>query len=130
MVCRSPLQFLHSSFPWYEAEVVGHLCLKQDENCLKYANCEAPKREVACITNPGWISKSISSSSISSHLCTSSTSHGSMSESSRSLCSYCSSSPSGIRSSAKSSTPISCRSLSILLKSGSNSAFLISCKTL
>ena len=45
MFCRSPLQFLHSSFPWYEAEVVGHLCLKQDENYLKHANCEAPKRE-------------------------------------------------------------------------------------
>ena len=22
-----------------------HLCLKQDESCLKHANCEAPKRE-------------------------------------------------------------------------------------
>ena len=86
--------------------------------------------EDACITNPGWISKSKSSASISSHLCTSSTSDSLISDSPSSLCSYCSSSPSGIRSSAKSWTPTSCRSLSILLRSGSNSAFLISCKTL
>ena len=45
MVYRASLQFLHSSFPWYEVEVVGHLCLKQDEKCLKRSNCVAPKRE-------------------------------------------------------------------------------------
>ena len=45
MVYRASLQFLHSSFPWYEVDVVGHLCLKQDEKCLKRSNCEAPKRE-------------------------------------------------------------------------------------